>query len=81
MGADEQHAKLLRYYKFFGFKVVKTVGDGGLADLMDQVVWGGVGTRMDADPEEMVRRWSAVVFRARSPAAARRGAHRSGTSG
>eukprot|EP00892_Ulva_mutabilis_P003272 jgi/Ulvmu1/1316/UM011_0044.1 len=61
--SDEQHAKLLRYYKFFGFKVVKTVGDNGLADLPDQVVWGGVGTRMDADPEQMVRRWSPVVFR------------------
>lgn len=62
--ADEQHARLLRYYRFFGFKAVKTVGDGGLADLPDQVVWGGVGTRMDADTGFMLRRWSPVVMRA-----------------
>lgn len=61
--ADEQHAKLLKYYRFFGFKAVKTVGDGGLADLPDQVVWGGVGTRLDADVDYMLRRWSPVVFR------------------
>jgi hypothetical protein len=61
--ADHQHARLVKYYTYFGFTFVKSVGDNGLADLPDQVVWGGVGTRMDADPERMLTKWSPALQR------------------
>jgi hypothetical protein len=41
-----------------GFKVVREVGANGLSDLPHQLVWGGVGTRMDADTTTFLRRWS-----------------------
>ena len=59
--ADHQHWRLVRYYTYFGFKTVKVVGENGLADLPDQVAWGGVGTRMDADLQDMLARWSPAV--------------------
>lgn len=39
------------------------MGDNGLADLPDQVVWGGLGTRMDADPRAMLVKWSPPLLR------------------
>jgi hypothetical protein len=60
--AEYQHRRLLTYYRYFGFKPVKTVGEGGLLDLPDQVVWGGVGTRMDADVMYMLHRWGPLVL-------------------
>lgn len=45
---DETHRKLVLYYKRLGFKPVREV-TGGIADLPHMLVWGGVGTRMDAD--------------------------------
>ena len=56
--ADAWHARLLRYYAYFGFRAVRRVGDRGLLDLPDLLVWGGVGTRMDADIGEMLGRWT-----------------------
>ena len=32
------------------------VGDSGLRDLPDRLVWGGVGMRMDANIEHLLRR-------------------------
>jgi len=58
---DYQHARLLRYYSFYGFERVKEVGDGGLADLGDQIVWGGVGTRMNADVGRMLAKWTPTL--------------------
>ena len=51
---DETHRKLVLYYRRLGFKVVKEV-TGGLGDLPDMLVWGGVGTRMDANLEAFLR--------------------------
>jgi hypothetical protein len=51
---DETHRKLVMYYKRLGFKPVREV-TGGLADLPHMLVWGGVGTRMDADIEAFIR--------------------------
>lgn len=40
-----QHKRLVRYYRQFGFKIVKYVGDG-VQDIPDRLVWGGCGTLM-----------------------------------
>lgn len=61
---DSWHERLLRYYSYFGFKRVRSVGDNGLRDIPDLLVWGGVGTRMDADVESMLRKWTPA-FRSR----------------
>ncbi len=44
--ADAWHKRLVRYYSYFGFQRVRAVGDNGLRDLPDLLVWGGVGMRM-----------------------------------
>jgi hypothetical protein len=55
--------RLVTYYRRLGFVVVRTVGDGGWRDVPDLLVWGGVGTRMDADIATMLTRWSGAVSR------------------
>mmetsp|Transcript_8005 Transcript_8005/g.13878 ORF Transcript_8005/g.13878 Transcript_8005/m.13878 type:complete len:278 (+) Transcript_8005:168-1001(+) len=57
------HAKLVRYYTRLGFHVVREVGDNGLSDFPDLLVWGGVGTRMDADITALIDRWSQALRR------------------
>ncbi|GLC38882.1 hypothetical protein PLESTB_001714300 [Pleodorina starrii] len=64
---DAWHERLVRYYSYFGFRTVCKVGGNGLADVPHMLVWGGEGTRMDADIEEMLRRWTPAL---RSQAAA-----------
>ena len=44
--ADAWHKRLVQYYSYFGFRRVRAVGDNGLRDLPDRLVWGGVGMRM-----------------------------------
>lgn len=60
---DSWHARLVRYYSFFGFEPVCTVGGNGLSDLPHLLVWGGEGTRMDADVATMLRRWGPAIRR------------------
>ncbi len=55
----------MRYYSHFGFRPVRVVGGGGLADLPHLLVWGGAGTRMDADLAATLRRWSRAIRGAR----------------
>ena len=40
--------KLVRYFKFIGFKIVKEVGSSPL-DLLLRLVWGGAGTLMTGE--------------------------------
>lgn len=44
--ADAWHKRLVRYYSYFGFQRVRAVGDNGLRDLPDLLVWGGVGEHL-----------------------------------
>ncbi|GIL78233.1 hypothetical protein Vretimale_7607 [Volvox reticuliferus] len=55
---DAWHERLVKYYSYFGFRPVCRVGGNGLADIPHMLVWGGEGTRMDADIEAMLRRWT-----------------------
>lgn len=41
-----------------GFKAVYEVTGSSLADIIDMLAWGGIGTRMDADIEELLTKWS-----------------------
>ena len=61
--ADDEawHERLVGYYSRFGFVPVRTVRGDSLADLPHMLVWGGAGTRMDADLRGMLRRWSPTV--------------------
>jgi hypothetical protein len=57
------HARLVRYYSYFGFQPVAVVEGGRLQDLPHMLVWGGVGTRMDADVGEMLAKWTPALRR------------------
>ena len=72
---DAWHERLVAYYSRFGFVPVRRVEGGSLGDLPHMLVWGGVGTRMDADVARMLRRWTPAI-RGR-----RRGGAGSGSSG
>jgi hypothetical protein len=53
------------YYRRFGFVPVRVVTGASLADLPHQLVWGGVGTRMDADVHAMLARWGPAIRKSR----------------
>jgi hypothetical protein len=55
------HARLVRYYSRFGFNPIRHVTGGKLSDLPDMLVWGGAGTRMDANVYEMLERWTPII--------------------
>eukprot|EP00897_Mesotaenium_endlicherianum_P002576 jgi/Mesen1/2346/ME000156S01494 len=61
--SDEYHRKLVRYYARMGFKAVHEVEGGSVGDMVHMLVWGGVGTRMDGDVEELLRKWSSRLIR------------------
>ena len=63
VNADAWHKRLVRYYSYFGFMPVREVGDSGLRDIPDLLVWGGVGQRMDANIEELLGRWTSAIRR------------------
>eukprot|EP00850_Spirogloea_muscicola_P005084 SM000023S07540 [mRNA] locus=s23:26248:27253:- [translate_table: standard] len=58
---DEYHAKLVRYYRRLGFKVVHEVEGGSLHDVGHMLVWGGRGTRMNGDIDQLLRQWSKML--------------------
>ncbi len=56
--ADEQHRRLVAYYeRVLSFQRLREVGDHGLRDLPDMLVWGGAGTRMNGDSAAILQRW------------------------
>ncbi|KAL8540460.1 hypothetical protein ACS0TY_001894 [Phlomoides rotata] len=63
---DLYHSKLVRFYKRLGFKEVCEVEGSSLGDLSHMVVWGGVGTRMDANLEHLMIKWCSR-FKSASP--------------
>lgn len=58
---NEYAAKLVKYYSRLGFKEIRKVGDGANTDLFDLLVWGGVGTRMNGDLEQLLTKWGGLV--------------------
>ena len=57
------HKRLVKYYQRYGFKVVRYVGNNGLRDLADLLVWGGAGTLMSGDMHVLNKRWSRAIRR------------------
>ncbi|XP_027333214.1 uncharacterized protein LOC113848051 [Abrus precatorius] len=55
--SDLYHSKLVRFYTRLGFKRVYEVTGSSVGDLAHMLVWGGVGTRMDASVEELMIKW------------------------
>lgn len=51
------HQKLVKFYRRIGFTEVREITGSTLGDLPHLLVWGGVGTRMDADIEELLLKW------------------------
>jgi hypothetical protein len=45
-----------------GFTVEHEVEGGRLSDLPHLLVWGGAGTRMNADVQQLLRRWSKALL-------------------
>lgn len=59
--SDDYHRKLVRYYSRLGWKPVHEVKGEGWRDVLHMLVWGGVGTRMDADLRELLGKWAATL--------------------
>ncbi|KAK7836790.1 uncharacterized protein LOC112001232 [Quercus suber] len=55
--SDLYHSKLVRFYTRIGFKAVHEVTGSGFGDYAHILVWGGGGTRMDANVEELLVKW------------------------
>ncbi|KAF3435558.1 hypothetical protein FNV43_RR22647 [Rhamnella rubrinervis] len=55
--SDLYHRKLVRFYTRIGFKAVHEVTGSSFGDLAHMLVWGGIGTRMDANVEELLIKW------------------------
>lgn len=56
---DFQHKRLVRYYRYAGFKIVKYVGDDP-KDIPDRLIWGGCGTLMTQDIPELMAKWTSL---------------------
>tara|TARA_Y100000589_G_scaffold310339_1_gene328625 strand:+ start:1188 stop:1697 length:510 start_codon:yes stop_codon:yes gene_type:complete len=52
---DGYSKKLVRYFRFVGFRVVKEVGSSP-SDLLLRLIWGGAGTLMKGDCKKILRR-------------------------
>ncbi|KAF9621195.1 hypothetical protein IFM89_016689 [Coptis chinensis] len=55
--SDLYHSKLVRFYTRIGFKAVHEVTGSSIRDMVDMLVWGGYGTRMDADVTQLLIKW------------------------
>ncbi|CAL0316338.1 unnamed protein product [Lupinus luteus] len=55
--SDLYHSKLVRFYTRLGFKPVYEVTGSSVEDVAHMLVWGGVGTRMDASVEQLMIKW------------------------
>jgi len=58
--AEFQHKRLIRYYKTAGFEEVRYVGEE-LKDIPDRLVWGGCGTLMMNDIEQVLQKWTRII--------------------
>ncbi|KAJ7967576.1 Acyl-CoA N-acyltransferase [Quillaja saponaria] len=55
--SDLYHSKLVRFYSRIGFKTVHEVTGSSMGDIAHMLMWGGVGTRMDANVDELMIKW------------------------
>lgn len=55
-----QHKRLVKYYKQFGFKIVKYVGED-VQDIPDRLVWGGCGTLMREEIPILMKKFTRLL--------------------
>ncbi|XP_017218363.1 uncharacterized protein LOC108195868 [Daucus carota subsp. sativus] len=55
--SDLYHKKLVKFYTRIGFKTVYEVTGSSMGDYTHMLVWGGVGTRMEANVEHLLVKW------------------------
>ncbi|KAJ1686961.1 hypothetical protein LUZ63_018351 [Rhynchospora breviuscula] len=51
------HSKLVRFYKRMGFRIKHEVDGSSMGDLAHMLVWGGRGTKMEAQIEDLLLKW------------------------
>ncbi|KAM7255113.1 hypothetical protein ACFE04_020354 [Oxalis oulophora] len=51
------HTKLVKFYTRIGFKTVYEVTGSTIGDMRHMLVWGGIGTLMDANVEDLLIKW------------------------
>jgi len=56
-----QHKRLVRFFRRAGFRVLRYVGDD-LKDIPDRLVWGGCGTLMNRNIDELLDFWTGIIF-------------------
>ena len=49
--------QLVKFYTRIGFKTVYEVTGSSIGDYSHMLVWGGVGTRMEANVEHLLVKW------------------------
>ncbi|GMY38693.1 hypothetical protein FCV25MIE_33958 [Fagus crenata] len=55
--SDLYHSKLVKFYTRIGFKAMHEVTGSTFGDYAHMLVWGGIGTQMDASVEELLVKW------------------------
>lgn len=58
---EYQHKRLVRFFTRVGFKKIRYVGED-LKDVPDRLVWGGCGTLMNREIDDLLERWSKVLI-------------------
>jgi hypothetical protein len=56
-----QHKRLVRFFKRAGFEKIRYVGDD-IRNIPDRLIWGGCGTLMMCDIENILKRWTRLLF-------------------
>lgn len=54
----ERHRKLLRYFRALGFRSVRRIDD----QVGDRLIWGGCGTLMCAEVDEVLQKWRGMIL-------------------
>lgn len=60
--SEFQHKRLVRHYKRLGLNVIRYVGED-ISNIPDRMVWGGVGTLMNADIVTLLTKWSPTFLK------------------
>jgi len=58
---EKQHKRLVRHYKRLGLNVIRYVGED-ITNVPDRLIWGGVGTLMNAEIQPLLERWSPTFL-------------------
>lgn len=59
---EKQHKRLVRHYQRLGLKVIRYVGED-IINIPDRLIWGGVGTLMNAEISSLLVKWTPVFVK------------------